>query len=73
MEYSDLQKDMAQRGFVFTPISEEEYNGIINSGLGYEEAISIALDVACGIRMHDAWEACLNNLIKESYLIEKES
>ena len=71
--YEDLQRDMASRGFMETPITQEEYSEIVDSGVGHVGAVSIALDVASGFSMHGAWQAYVEDLIETSHALTEDS
>ena len=47
MTYADLQRDMASRGFTYTPITESQFYTAIKT-TDFDTVIDIAMDVACG-------------------------
>ena len=64
--YKDLQSDLASRGLTYCPITESEYYEVIYFGLGFEGAVSVALDVNSGFKFDSACIAAIESLIKES-------
>jgi hypothetical protein len=49
MTYADLQRDMASRGFTYTPITEKQFDIAIKT-TDLSGVIEIAMDVACGFK-----------------------
>jgi hypothetical protein len=49
MTYADLQRDMASRGFTYTPITESQFDIAIKT-TDLSGVIEIAMDVACGFK-----------------------
>jgi hypothetical protein len=47
--YADLQRDMASRGFTYTPINEKQFDIAIKT-TDLSGVIEIAMDVGCGFK-----------------------
>ena len=71
-DYVELQRELASRGLVGCPISECEFIELVNSGISYDGALSVALDVACGFSYHEAWESYVEDLVQWSKDCEAE-
>ena len=47
--YEELQTELASRGFTYTPITEDQFNIVMNRD-GFDVAIDVAMDVSCGFK-----------------------
>mgnify|MGYP003145720960 CR=1 FL=1 len=57
MPYDIFQSEMASRGFTFTPLTWKQYESLSDEGIGFDAIVSIAMDVACGFDLADAYQA----------------
>ena len=66
MTYKELQIDMANRGYINTPITKREYNLLNRKGLNSADIVGVALDVGCGYSIKELLEFVITKRIKQN-------
>lgn len=62
--YADLQCELAARGLIYCPITEQEFESLMCEGFGITGAVSVALDVHAGFSFLRASLIYLNDTIE---------
>ena len=62
--FEDFTSALLAHGVTKCPIEPEEYFELMHSGIGFDGAVSVTVDVAAGFDPGDAWVHYVNGLIK---------